>query len=49
MCLMAASTRLELAIFAVTGRRGLQLPYEAICGGENLFTAICLLNSPGRR
>ena len=28
---MAASTRLELAIFAVTGRRGLQLPYEAIC------------------
>lgn len=27
---MAASTGLEPAIFAVTGRRGLQLPYEAI-------------------
>ena len=28
---MAASTGLEPAVFAVTGRRGLQLPYEAIC------------------
>ena len=27
---VAASTGIEPAIFAVTGRRGLQLPYEAI-------------------